>query len=149
MNEYRQTDGNLWQKTSRRLAWELLAFSMMAALLFSDLSSAIPRWATYSMLGGFAAYILIGLACYPRAKSMNAKLVIFLDNDCFRYTDGSGVHRIPYTDISISKIEKSGDRVARIEVRTKFNQSIELAGFDRMDELCGTLVARLRDTAET
>jgi hypothetical protein len=61
----------------------------------------------------FIAYILFGLAYYPKAKSIAQNFSIRLTGEALGYSSQGVLKQIPYRDLEISKVTmKNGEVVA-------------------------------------
>ena len=144
MQEFKSTGRDFSRRTRRRVAAELAVLSALAACAYLGIFGSFPRWAAWSVLGIGAAYILVGLAFYRRAKAdAEAFAIILLDEGISFRPRGDG-RRVLYGDLQISKVKRRNGEVVEIWLRTKFGQRIALRGLENMGELSDSLARHVR-----
>ena len=91
----------------------------------------------------FGAYILFGIAYYPKAKAIAQGFSIHLMDDGLGFPYQGHMIQMPYSDLTISKVTKKDGEVVEIRIKTTFGQSIKLQRLENMNELYEGLAARL------
>jgi hypothetical protein len=143
MREFMSDASGFIRRTRRRLLVEVSVLALLAGYFRSDWSSKWPAWLEVTMLVLLVAYILYGLAYYPRAKSIAQAFSIRLMDDGLGFTGQAAMRQIPYRDIVISKVARKNGAVVAIHLRTTFGQSITLEGLEHMDELYEGIAERV------
>jgi hypothetical protein len=143
MREFRSNNDDFARRTRRRVAIEISVLVILAGYFWSDWSRNLPYWLEVSVLVFFTAYILFGLAYYPKAKLIAQDFSVHLMDDALGFPNQGDMKLIPYRDLTISKVTKKNGEVIEIRLKTKFGQSIKLQGLENMKELYETISAHV------
>ncbi len=140
---FRSISDDFGRRTRRRVIIEVSVLVLLTGFFWSGWSRDFPHWLEASVLMIFVAYILLGIAYYPKAKAIAQEFSIHLMNDGLGFPDQGDIKQIPYSDLTISKVTKKDDEVVEIRIKTRFGQSIKLQRLENMNELYEGLAARL------
>ena len=143
MREFKSNSGDFIRRTRRGVIIEVSALVLLSGYFWSDWSRILPDWLEVSVLVIFAAYILFGLAYYPKAKSIAQQFSIHLMDDALGFPNQGGMKQIPYRDLTISKVTKKNGEVVEIRLKTTFGQSITLQGLENMKDLYEGITAHV------
>ena len=147
MREFQSNVNDFIRGTRRRVIVEVSILMLLSGYFWSDWSGSWPNWLKLPVLVLFTAYILFGLAYYPKAKSIAQTFYIRLMDDALGFPSEGDIKQIPYRDLTISKVTKKNDEVVAIRLKTTFGQSITLQGLDNMKELYEGLAAHVGRSA--
>ena len=149
MQVFKSNSSEFYRKTRTRVIFEVLVFCLLAVFFFTDQTVWLPELLKWTILIVVAAYILLGLAFYPKAKSFSQSFVVSLKDDALCFTKGDGPGRIPYSDLIITDVKKKSDEITTISLRTNIGQKIDLRGLENMQGLYKGLIDHgVNDTAK-
>lgn len=143
MREFQSNSNDFIRRTRRRVIVEVSVLVLLAGYFWSDWSGSWPNWLEVSVLVLFTAYILFGLAYYPKAKSIAKKFSVRLMDEALGFPSQGDMKQIPYRDLTISKVTKKNGEVVAIRLKTTFGQSITLQGLENMKELYEGITAHV------
>ena len=112
----------------------------MITFFWSDYSDWLPAWIKITSFVILLAYILLGIALYPRAKKEVENFSISLLEDAVIFPAGNGLGKIPYADITILNTKTKHEEIYSISIRTRSGGKIKLKGLDNMTELYKGLI---------
>lgn len=142
MREFRSNCDAFIRRTRRRVIVEISILVILTGYFLSDWSSGLPHWLEISALVILVVYIVFGLAYYPRAKSIANEFSVHLMDEALGFPSQGNIKKIPYSDLTISKVTKKNGEVVAIRLQTTFGQSITLQGLDKMNELYDGMIDR-------
>ena len=95
------------------------------------------------MLSLAAVYAAVELSALQWAKRSAPTMVVRLTTSAMELWIGAGRHPVPYTTLSIEKVQRKGNSVRSIQLRTSDSGRFALTGFFDMDGLADELVSRV------
>lgn len=143
MCEFHSNSKDFFRRTRRRVVAELSVLALLEGFFLSVWSSSWPDWLEVSILVLFVAYIVFGLAYYPKAKSIAQMFSIRLMDEALGFPSEGVIKQIPYRDITISKVVYKNGEVVSIHLKTSFGQSIKLQGMEDMKGLYEGIAAHI------
>ncbi|MBL1276427.1 MAG: hypothetical protein COB30_010090 [Ectothiorhodospiraceae bacterium] len=144
MREYKGIVSDFAQRTRKRVFIEILSIALLGIFFGSSWSGDIPGWLEISVISISVIYVLLGLALYPRAKSVADNFSVYLSNDSLGFSDKGEIKQLPYCDLVISKVLREHGDVVEIRLRTTFRQTIKLRGLEGMQELYSQLAQKIK-----
>ena len=146
MIEFKTNDTQFGRRTRYRLMSELLVLLTIAVCIYFGSFAGTLAWLAWSALGIVAAYILIGLASYPRARAFAAHFSIILLDDGVTFGPGVDNGLVLYENLNISRVIRRNGQVNEIWLRTKIGQRIKLRDLGNMPGLYDSLTRRVNST---
>jgi hypothetical protein len=140
MQEYKSDGSEFYRRTRNRVTYEVIIFISLSFYFWSDWSSLVAEWLKTTILAVLAAYILIGMALYPKAKAAAKSFSITLLDDALKFPKGNGSGSIPYSDLVIIDTKLKNNEIVQISLRTKTGQKIYLNGLNNMKGLYKGLI---------
>lgn len=135
MSEFKSDGSEFYRSTRKRVIYELLAFCSVALFFWTDYSILFQDWLKISILVVFLAYILFGLALYPKAKAVANNFSISLLDDTLIFPAERDSGRIAYSDLVILGTKSKDNEISKISLRTSYGQKIEIQGLNNMQDL--------------
>jgi hypothetical protein len=146
MIEFKTNDNQFGRRTRYRIMSELLVLLTIAVCIYFGSFTGSLAWIAWSALGIVAAYILIGLASYPRVRAFAANFSIILLDDGVTFGPGVDNGLVLYENLNISRVIRRNGQVDEIWLRTKFGQRIKLRDLENMPGLYDRLARRVKST---
>jgi hypothetical protein len=144
MIEFKSNGNQFGRRTRHRVMTELLVLLTIAVCIYFGSFAGTLAWIAWSALGIVAAYILIGLAAYPRARAFAGNFSIILLDDGVTFGPGVDNGLVLYESLYISRVIRRNGQVDEIWMRTKFGQRIKLRDLENMPGLYDNLTQRIK-----
>ena len=128
--EYNTHSKDFSKRTCRRVIFEVFSLVLLGTFFWSNWSNELPRWLGFSMLSIFSAYILLGLAHYPKAKAIAERFSVSLTSNALGFPDQGHMREILYSDLKISKVIKKNGEIIEIHLKTGFDQTTKLRKYE-------------------
>lgn len=132
------------RQTAHRLLGEIaLLLALLLAAMLLELPASIPKWVQWAVVAAFGAYILAGLAFYPRARAIADSFCVTLHDDALIFSHAQGGGEVRYCDLKVAKVKRRHTEPVEIVLVAKSGQVVRLRGLQNMTELYRSLSARL------
>ena len=90
-----------------------------------------------------AVYVAVEISALQWAKRSAPTMVVRLTSRAMELWIGTGRHAVPYATLSIDKVQRRGNAVRSIHLRTSDSGRFALTGFFDMQGLADELVSRV------
>ncbi len=135
---------NYFRQTCHRVIAEICFLLLTFIIFWYVLSKGTLEGFEVIVLAIIAVYISIGLAYYSKGKAMAENFSICFLDDALGFSDQEKTRKIPYRDLSISKVTKKNGQIVKVFLKPAFGQTIKLKGFENMNELYDLLKKRIK-----
>jgi len=144
-------DRRAYTRRAARNTAVALTISLVGGAFFvsSNWFDAIPWGVRVTVTALAVGIVLVGTVLMPRAVKTVSTIRVRLEDDTVVFSAGQLSQSLRYRDSAITRVRRRGGQVTGLHLKARDGQSMELYGFERMDQLYAELVSRIERSKPT